>query len=1173
MSEGDFSNPPPPSAEELERSSAEGLQAGAEGFDPEASVRVDELTSPVREVFENPDGSRTAVMDAAPVRFRDAAGTWRDYDLDAVVRDGRFEAEHSDLGVAVPTDPARGLVVVETEAGALRFGLPSVMPAPSRPSRSGPVLTHAGPSGLRSEVVLTAEGFEQKLVMPGPMAGAPSYRLVLEMPEGAAVRQVPGGVEVVGAGGEGLGRFVGGAAWDSAGSDTEVVVRLVGRSGTEATVEVSVDPAWLGSGDRVFPVTVDPTWTGTTEDSGALDTFVRETWSTPQSSTGWVVAGRADDGDRRRALLRFELPSELPYDNVTVSESHLRLYGNNTGDCVADRYWIHGLSSGFNANTIWSNMPGTDSYGLVSETLMAKGISGCAAALVDMDTTTLAQRSFDGTQANHGLQVRAKYETSADHWQQWASAEAAAAAPKLYVTYNRAPDVPELSSPAADATVLTTTPLLTAQPVTDADGDPVSYWFRAWTEDSLEAQGQVFDSGWLTSGSACAGAPQVCTWTPPAGALADGVSYSWAVWATDGVTSPLPPASHRRFSIDTHRSAGPDQVGPVSVDLTSGRASLSVAGPSFPTVGGGIGISMSYESKAPPTRGLTGYYYNDTNANLVFDDELVVSRPDSQLNFDWNDDIPYPGVDSDGFLVRWAGTVTAPTSGQYWFGASHNAGVRVDVDEGPYELDKWNSWSASVEYGSSISLTAGVAVPITVEMWEGSGNSDLSLYVKGAVAEQQVPASWLTPESQPDTVLPAGWELSLPATGGFTYNRATVTDDAVTFHGEWGLTTEFARTENDGWQPTDPGDTSTLALDDAGGLTLQGADGYTYVFNPDGTLASVTSAVDTHDPAALAYTWETIAVGDHTYPRLTTITDPVSGRSVGLEYNDGTDCQTTPATPAGMLCRIDYDDYWGSTATVLSYDANGNFARLTNPGGEVTDFWYVDGLLTEVRDPLGADAVAAGVRGSGSDAEATRTKIVYDSNPDPASRRVRRGPPACPDRGRGPPRAHLHLQRRIDRRLGGGAHPAQRLLATGQLRRRGPAAHRDRRRGPHHDLHLGRLGRADRRGRRPRRASLHDRPRRPPAACRQLRPRACGVVQRRRDPPERLRVPGAPPTDRIRRGAREPGRDVVGQHGPGRCRDVPRHRGGPRLRRHRPRLGRRCAPGDHRRGLLGAAQR
>lgn len=63
-------------------------------------------------------------------------------------------------------------------------------------------------------------------------------------------------------------------------------------------------------------------------------------------------------------------------------------------------------------------------------------------------------------------------------------------------------------------------------------------------------------------------------------------------------------------------------------------------------------------------QGLTGHYY--ANANLS--GKPVATRVDPQIDFDWNDASPVPGLEAGRFSVRWTGTVTAPQPGTYTFG-------------------------------------------------------------------------------------------------------------------------------------------------------------------------------------------------------------------------------------------------------------------------------------------------------------------------------------------------------------------------------------------------------------------------------------------------------------------------------------------------------------------------
>ncbi|MDZ7734507.1 MAG: hypothetical protein U5R31_16790 [Acidimicrobiia bacterium] len=177
---------------------------------------------------------------------------------------------------------------------------------------------------------------------------------------------------------------------------------------------------------------------------------------------------------------------------------------------------------------------------------------------------------------------------------------------------------------------------------------------------------------------------------------------------------------------------------------------------------------------------------------------------------------------------------------------------------------------------------------------------------------------------------------------------------------------------------------ATLAVADDGSLTLHGIDGYTYVFDAEGELQSATNARDIDDDASMDYTWTTITSGDHTYPRMTKATDPVSGRDITLTYEDGTgNCPVRSgyeAPPVGMLCEI---DWWDNTTTTLDYD-NDLLRRIENPGDELHAFGYNSGSVVTYRDPLAHDAAAAGVRSGWG----ILHWILNDGNADPAERKA-----------------------------------------------------------------------------------------------------------------------------------------------------------------------------------------
>src|SRR5581483_6187283 len=148
------------------------------------------------------------------------------------------------------------------------------------------------------------------------------------------------------------------------------------------------------------------------------------------------------------------------------------------------------------------------------------------------------------------------------------------------------------------------------------------------------------------------------------------------------------------------------------------------------------------------------------------------------------------------------------------------------------------------------------------------------------------PASWLTADAP---ALPTGWGVTADLDGALAYTSLRfVNQDAVLVAAD-GSTHTWAWNGSTYTAPT--GESGSLTRTADGLYAFQATDTMTYRFNQDGTLNEVKSSTDDLHPAAAQYTWT------GTPPRLTSITDPVSGRSLTLTYGGGS-CPTSP--PSGF---------------------------------------------------------------------------------------------------------------------------------------------------------------------------------------------------------------------------------------------------------------------------------
>jgi len=555
--------------------------------------------------------------------------------------------------------------------------------------------------------------------------------------------------------------------------------------------------------------------------------------------------------------------------------------------------------------------------------------------------------------------------------------------PRAFGVSNTAPSVSSLTSPAQGQVVTTLTPPLTASTTTDAEGDPVKYWFRVST-GSDGVSGLVVSSGWLDNPA----------WTVPAGVLKDGVPYTWTVTTSDKLWQWHPETSPPsamvaetrsdigRFRVDLKQGLGKlvptDALGGVSVNLFNGNAVVSAASPTMTTLGGDVGVSLTYNSAKKGENGLTGSYFDGLPAARDFPagDQPELVRTDAQVDFNWESGSPFaPAIGTDQYRIRWTGFVTAPETGSYLFGATHDDGLRITVGT----TSAYNQWQDALVFNdytgaTPISLTAGTAVPITVEYFENAVLARLTLLVKkdgDSGSGVPLPASWL---STAPPALPVGWSLSADIDGEGGYTLARVTDAAVALTDATGSTHTYTKRSDGSYQPP-TGEYGTLTTASDGTVSLVDDGGSTYRFDKAGVLLEATAPVDDRKPASAKYTYTGAPA------RLSTIEDPVSGRVITLTYQrDGETCPTRPnatydaAPPPGMLCQIKYPN--GST-TGLFY-SGGQLAAILDPGDELTQFQYAgpEARLSGYRDPSVNDWITAG---ASRDTDATWSQIGYDA--------------------------------------------------------------------------------------------------------------------------------------------------------------------------------------------------
>lgn len=981
------------------------------GFDPKTSEVVPDLTTETRQVWKNADGTMTAKVSTRPVRTQESDGSWVDIDL-SLQRggDGRLRPKHAPVAVSVAADSAGALATVELAKDrtvSLRsVGAAGGVAAKTRNEKASEAeFVGALPAGVTARVAARGDGVETSYVLPDAAAATRPLREQLDLPDGWSARQsreLKGVVELMDDAGHVVGLWGGGPVQEAAPAKSEsaAAMKLESVKDGVATALVDLDKAWLARPDRRWPVVVDPSVTGSPlsgSNPGSFDTFVNEdsrytAWSYPT----WDVlmfGSKYGAGYRTRSLLKFDLsniPSTAVVLKADLSFSVIETaYGTTPQPQYCSPVDVDAEMgfSGWAPQTTWANQPDAN-----ASTAITSSDTVCPGDRPSVDIAAHAQQWVRDPSSNYGERLSGHNETAADDYLRLASADTTTpglSAPTLTVMWDRAPTESVQTAPANGAIVTSLRPTLVSTGSTDPDGDPVYYWFRA-TSNLYEA-GTLIESQWI-------GTP---SFQIPAGYLHDGATYYWVVYTasfnngTGEWAAVRYPSQVFKFTVDLRLGDKPtaayDKVGPAAVNLVNGNVVYKTSLPSMTTVGGDVGLSLTYNSQSPEIHGLTGAYYPDWDKNQTPDTSYpLMIRTDPAISMAWPSS-PVGGTNyvnpQTGFMATWTGYVSPAATGTYLFGTRSDDGARITLNNTNLVYNSWTSHAApaSCEFSTSatVSMTIGQPTPIKVEYYDKGGAASIALCVRqpdGSVID--VPSSWLTPSDS--TALPRGWSVSTDLDGSLQYASAETVSGSGTLPRQVVIVdTTGARhtyqwnSVGAGYSPP-PGESGVLSVDPnqttgANEITLVADDGYTYKFDMSGHLTGATRPADDIHPAAAQY------VFTGTPSRLTAIKDPVSNRQITLSYSVGGYCGTATTLPSGLLCQVTYPD---GRVTQFQYGQWGPgtdpfLIQVVNPGGETTQLGYdASGLLSTIRDPLAYDEIAAGLRQAADYNDTTLSYVV-----------------------------------------------------------------------------------------------------------------------------------------------------------------------------------------------------
>jgi hypothetical protein len=123
---------------------------------------------------------------------------------------------------------------------------------------------------------------------------------------------------------------------------------------------------------------------------------------------------------------------------------------------------------------------------------------------------------------------------------------------------------------------------------------------------------------------------------------------------------------------------------------------------------------------------------------------LLVTRVDAAVNFDWGSGAPAAGMGPDDFAVRWTGQVKPKFSEGYTFITTSDDGIRLWVN-GVQIINNWTDHGPTDNTGT-ITLVAGQSYDLKLEFYEKGGGAVSKLSWQSAQQTREIiPASRLYP--------------------------------------------------------------------------------------------------------------------------------------------------------------------------------------------------------------------------------------------------------------------------------------------------------------------------------------------------------------------------------------------------------------------------------------------
>lgn len=170
--------------------------------------------------------------------------------------------------------------------------------------------------------------------------------------------------------------------------------------------------------------------------------------------------------------------------------------------------------------------------------------------------------------------------------------------------------------------------------------------------------------------------------------------------------------------------------------------------------------------------GVKGDYYQGMNFQ-----NLVLTRIDPQIDFNWGNAEPDPTVGADQFSVRWTGQVEAVFDETYTFYTNSDDGIRLWID-GKRLVNNWTD-HGNTENSGKIDLVGGQSYSVVMEHYENGGGAVAQLrWSSPSTPKDLIPAAALSELTMANTPMPRNGSVGAKLVTALTWKPG----DSATSH-------------------------------------------------------------------------------------------------------------------------------------------------------------------------------------------------------------------------------------------------------------------------------------------------------------------------------------------------------------------------------------------------------